>query len=630
MRFVSVAVRACLATLFFSITASAQTANVPAELIHYPEFIFFNGQVLTADADEDFTVSDAVAVRGNRIFTVGTNRQVRRLAGPATRVINLRGRSLTPGFIYNDGDNSVPAGDILKDSQWNGIIRPHLGGETVDQALATLSFIVEKEGEPGEPLFFNLRDTLSGTAMDSWGISTLDEVAPDNPVIVYLESSEGLMNSAMIELAIESGFPANHLHLDRDKNGEYTGRGGAQLVGFIGREVRPWPDPVWFDEVAVPSAVETLARYARHGVTVATGHMSAPTLTVLNRIFHEQPQNLAIRIYPGLDFLRQNPNGEMYLKRMGNLVDFSLSDERGEMVTIVGASVGPHSGTPDGLSGLLSIHPKKNVIKGLSPNPYGDNRWTGEWFTGLGQDELSAEQKKQTDYYNVMLARQHGWNVTGIHNMGSEGIRLAMQNIVEAEQQEKLYVEKLWRPHGFDHNIEWVPEVYDYYEAHPELKDLIRFGISLRSMTNQRQSEPLGLTNLIEVQWGMEGLERIAPLRTLQKNGIPFHIEGTEPRDDRSYPTWYMHKAVTRIDSDGRVIAAEEALDRESALLALTRWAARFIGADDEMGSIQVGKMADLVVFDGDLMNVPIERLADLKPVFTLVGGRVAYESPQL
>jgi len=622
--------RICLVLVFIPITSFAQLANVPPELIHYPEFVFFNGQVLTADADQDFTVAEAVAVRGNRVFAVGTNEKVRRLAGPTTRIIDLQGRSLTPGFIYNDGDNSVPAGDILKDSQWKGITRPHLGGETVDQALATLSFIVEQEGEPGEPLFFNLRDNLSGTAMDAWGISTLDEVAPDNPVIVYLESSEGLMNSAMIKLAIESGFPADHLHLDRDKNGEYTGRGGAQLVGFIGREVRPWPNPIWFDEVAVPSAVETLAKYARHGVTVATGHMSAPTLTVLNRIFHEQPQGLAIRVYPGLDFLRQNPNGEMYLKRMGNLVDFSLVDERGAMVTIVGASVGPHSGTPDGLSGLLSIHPKKNVIQGLSPNPYGDNRWTGEWFTGLSQGELTEEQKKQTDYYNVMLARQHGWNVTGIHNMGSEGIRLAMQNIVEAEQQDTLYVAKLWRPNGFDHNIEWVPEVYDYYEAHPELKDLIRFGISLRSMTNQRVSEPLGLTNLIEVQWGMEGLERIAPLRSLQREGIPFHIEGTEPRDDRSYPTWYMHKAVTRIDQDGRVIAPHEALDRESALLALTRWAARFIGADGEMGSVQAGKLADLVVFDGDLMDVPIEKLADLKAVFTMVGGQVAYESPEL
>jgi len=623
-------IKSCVAASLVSTTALAQTANVPTELIHYPEIVLLNGQVLTADRDQDFTVAEAVAVRGNRIFAVGTDQEIRRLAGPPTRLIDLRGRSLTPGFIYNDGDNAVPAGDILKDSQWNGVTHPHLGGATVDQALATLSFIVDKEGKNGQALYFNLTDTLSGTARDAWGLSTLDEVAPENPVIVYLESSEGLMNTAMIKLALDSGFPEDHFHLDRDENGEFTGRGGAQLVGFIGREIRPWPDPAWFDEVAMPGAVTTLAKYARHGVTVATGHMSAPTMTILNRLFHEQPENLAVRVYPGLDFLRQNPNGEMYLKRMGNLIDFSLSDERGAMITIVGASVGPHSGTPDGLSGMLSIHPKKKSIQGLSANPHGDNRWTSEWFTGLGQGELSEEQLTQTDYYNVMLARQHGWNVTGIHNMGSEGIRLAMQNIVEAEQQETLYVNELWRPQGFDHNIQWVPEVFDYYEAHPELKDLIRFGVSLRSMTNQRDSEPLGLTDLVELQWGMEGLEQIAPLRSLQKNGIPFHIEGTEPRDDRNYPTWYMHKAVTRIDRNDRVIAADEALDRESALLALTRWAARFIGADAEMGTVEAGKLADLVVFDGDLMDVPIEQLHELKPVLTLVGGRVAYESPDL
>jgi predicted amidohydrolase YtcJ len=605
------------------LTVQAQT-DVPAELIYYPEMVFHNGKVLTADADQDFTVSEAVAVRGNRILAVGTSAQIRRLAGPSTRVIDLKGRSLTPGFIYNDADNAVPAGDILKDSQWGGLTRAQLGGKTIDQALATLSHIVENEGKPGEPIYINLQDTWSGTASTAWDISTLDEVAPNNPLIIYLESSEGLMNTAMLELAIKSGLPADHFHIDRGEDGKFTGRAGAQVVGFVGREVRPWPDPVWFDEVAIPGAVKTLAEYAQNGITVATGHMSAPTMTVLNRLFHEQPQNLAVRVYPGLDFLRQNPNGEMYLKRMGNLVDFSLTDERGKMVTIVGASVGPHSGTPDGLSGLLSIHAKKNVIPGLSPNPYGDNRWTSEWTTGLKQGQLTPEQEKQTDFYNVMLARQHGWNVTGIHNMGSEGIRLAMQNVVTAEAQEKLYVKKMWRPHGFDHNIEWVPEIYAFYDANPILKEVVRFAVSLENGVDQRSSEPLGIAKLTEAQWGMEGLERMAPLHTLQQKGIPFHIEGSGP----SNPLKKIQQAVTRLDMDGRVIAPNEKLDRQSAFLGLTRWAARFIGSQNEMGSIQPGFMADLVVFDGDIMAVPIEKLGELKPVMTLVGGKVAWEAP--
>jgi predicted amidohydrolase YtcJ len=543
----------------------------------------------------------------------------------------VKGRSLTPGFIYNDGDNADPAGDILKDSQWGGFVRPHLGGSTLDQALATLSFIVDQEGAGEEAMFFNLTDSWAGIAMESWDIATLDEVAPETPIAVYLDSSYSLVNTAMIDLALDKGFPEDHFHLDRDANGDYTGRSGAQLNGFIGREVRPWPDPKWFDEVAMPEAREMLAKYARHGVTVATGHMSAPTMTVLNRLFHEDDgRYLAVRVYPGLDFLRQNPEGEKYLKRIGNLVDFSLVDGRGPMVTIVGASVGPHSGSPDAAAGLLTIEPKKTVIPELSPNTHGYNRWTAEWFTGLSQDELNEKQQKQTDYYNVMLARQHGWNVTGVHNMGSEAIRLAMQNVSAAENQEALYIKELWRPQGFDHNIDWIEEVFDYYEAHPELKDIIRFGVSLRGGINQRDARPLGLENVIELQYGKEALPRMAPLRTLLDRGIPFHIEGTEPNEGRSNPTWYMQTAVTRMSRDGEIIGAQEALDREAAMLALTRWAARFIGAEDDLGTIEAGKLADLVVFESNIMDVPIEELSKTLPVMTLVGGRVAYESEDL
>ena len=615
-----------LATQLYSVSVSAQANNVPAELIHYPDFVFYNGQVLTADKDVDFTVAEAVAVRGNRVFKVGTTEEIRRLAGPSTRTVDLKGRSVTPGFIYNDGDNSVPAGDILKNSQWQNRVQPQVGGQTLDEILATMASIVDTQGQPGQPMFFDLQDQWATGAMETWNADTLNEIAPNNPIIVYLDSSYGILNSSMIDLAIKEGFPADHFHLDRDESGKATGVGGAQLVGFVGREVRPWPEPAWFEEVAIPEAVESLKNYARHGVTVATGHMSAPTMTVLNKLFHEHPEDLAVRVYPGLDFLRQNPNAEMYLKRMGNLVDFSLIDARGPMVTIVGASVGPHAGSEDAGASLLTIAPKKNVIANISPNTNGYNRWTGQWFTGLSQGDLSPEQMKQTDYYNVMLARQHGWNVTGVHNRGSEGIRLAMQNVLEAETQDKLYIKKLWRPQGFDHNIDWPKEVYDYYSAHPELQEVIRFGVSLATMVSQRDS--LGVKNVIEAQYGYDVLERLAPLGTLQKLGIPFHIEGTEPGDKDDYPTWYMHRAVTRLDKDGRIIAPEEALDRKSAMLALTRWAARFIGSEKDMGSIQPGMLADLVVFDGNILDVPIEKLPEVRAIMTLVGGQIAYEAP--
>ena len=196
--------------LLVLLPTAAWSQDLPPELVRYADFVFYNGNVLTADADRDFTVAEAVAVRDETILAVGTSERILRFAGPDTRRIDLAGRSLTPGFIYSDGDNAVPAGDIIKDSQWGGFTHPHLGGESLDQALATLSFIVDQESASGVPLFFNLSDSWASIAMRSWGISTLDEVAPEIPIAVYLDSSYGLVNTAMIELALSKGFPVDH------------------------------------------------------------------------------------------------------------------------------------------------------------------------------------------------------------------------------------------------------------------------------------------------------------------------------------------------------------------------------------------------------------------------------------
>lgn len=66
----------------------------------------------------------------------------------------------------------------------------------------------------------------------------------------------------------------------------------------------------------------------------------------------------------------------------------------------------------------------------------------------------------------------------------------------------------------------------------------------------------------------MEGLERVAPLKTLEHKGIRFHIEGSGPRN----PLRKLYMAVIRLDDDGRVIVPEESLSREATFLGLIRW----------------------------------------------------------
>lgn len=589
-------------------------------IMNYADMVLYNGRIITAD--DDFSIAEAVAVRDGKFLATGDSDAMLELAGPQTRRIDLQGRSMTPGFIYSDGDNAIPGGDLVKDSQWGGTIQDQIGGETIEQVEKTITYIAENEALPNEIIFLKVSDQWAGPMLESWNRRTLDELSPENPTMLLPDCCHAIANTRLLELMNAEGFPENHLHLIKDERGEPTGQLGANAVGFVGRELRPFPPPEWIQEHGIAAARDKIQEYAAAGITTATGHMTGLTVLILNELY--KSGQLQIRVHPALDLMRQNAFPERTLARVGNLMDFALVDERGPMVQIVGTAVGPHSGAPDAAISLLTLEPKINVIPELGRNPNGYDRWSAEIFTGKGTAELSEEQRKDTEYYNLMLARQYGYNINGVHNMGSGGIMLAMQALLDAENQDTLYVPELSRAQALDHNIDWVPENLAFFKQHEEFfRKNLRMGVSLRTAMDQRDATILGYEDVVSLQYGWEGLERMAPLKTLLDAGIPFHIEGTDPRNK---PMKIVKDAVTRVDRKGRVVAPQEALTREQAILALTRWPARFMSAEDELGSIEPGKWADLVVFDGDILGSPIEQIDQIDTVLTVVGGRVAYE----
>jgi len=592
-------------------------------IMKYADIILINGKVITAD--NDFSIAEAVAIRDGKFLAVGDTNDILPLAGPNTKRIDLLGKSVTPGFIYSDGDNAIPGGDLVKESQWGGTIQGRIGGETIEQVEQTITYIAENEALEDEIIFLKVSDQWAGPMLETWDKSRLDELSPNNPTMLLPDCCHAIANSKLLEVMANEGFPQNHFHLIKDESGEANGQLGANAVGFVGRELRPFPPPEWIEEFGINAAKAEMQEYAAAGITTATGHMTGLTVLVLNRLF--KSGDLRIRVHPGLDLMRQNAFPERTLARVGNIMDFALVDERGPMVQIVGTAVGPHTGAPDAAISLMTIEPKTNIIPELGRNPNGYDRWSAEMFTGKGTQDLTLEELKDTEYYNLMLARQYGYNVNGVHNMGSGGIQLSMQAIIDAENLPVKYVPELSRAQALDHNIDWVPENYEFYKQNEAmLKDKIRFGVSLGSAMRQRDADILGYEDVIELQYGWEGVERMAPLKSLVDNNIPFHIEGTDPRNK---PMKIVKDAVTRIDRKGRVVAAHEALTREQAILAITRWAARFMSAEDELGTIEAGKWADLVVFDGDIMGAPIEEIDLIPTVLTLVGGRVAYEAGQ-
>jgi len=610
-------------SVFIGLMASMVAVAQPQLIMNYADTVLYNGKVVTAD--DNFAIAEAVAIRDGKFLAVGKTTDILPLAGPDTRKVDLQGKSVLPGFIYSDGDNAVPGGDLVKDSQWNGTIQSQIGGETIEQIEQTITHIAENEALPGEIVFIKTADNWAGAILETWNRDTLDELSPNNPTLLLPDCCYAIANSALIELMLKQGFPPEHLHLMKDANGRITGQLGANAVGFVGRELRPFPPAEWINEHGIKAARETIKHYAAEGITIATGHMTGLTVLILNHLFKDG--TLAMRVHPALDLMRQNAFPERTLGRVGNLMDFALSDERGPMVQIVGTAVGPHTGAPDAAIGLMTIEPKTNILPELGKNAHGYDRWSGQFFNNKGTMELTEEERKQTEYHNFMLARQYGYNVNGVHNMGSGGIMLSMKAIVAAEAQQGLYEPTLSRAQALDHNIDWMPENFEYFEQHKELlTKYLRVGVSLSTAMRQRDAKMFGYEDVVSAQYGWEGLERMAPLRSLLDAGIPFHIEGTDP-DNK--PLSIVKDAVTRIDRKGRVVAPQEALTREQAILALTRWGARFISAEHLFGTIEAGKYADLVVFDGNVMDIPIAQIDSIRPVLTLVGGKVAFEAGQ-
>jgi predicted amidohydrolase YtcJ len=120
----------------------------------------------------------------------------------------------------------------------------------------------------------------------------------------------------------------------------------------------------------------------------------------------------------------------------------------------------------------------------------------------------------------------------------------------------------------------------------------------------------------------------MARLSTIQQSGVMWGFGSDGSRANQINPFVTLGWAVT-----GKMVGGTQALrpgntiSREDALIAHTRHNAFFVFQEENLGSIQPGKQADLVVLDRDYLTVPADQIKDIKPVMTLVGGRVVYDA---
>jgi predicted amidohydrolase YtcJ len=590
-------------------------AQVPPELIAYPDLIVVNGKILTVDAS--FTIAEAVAVRDGRVLAVGTTADIRRLTGPNTKVIDAGGRSVAPGFIASDGDNSFAGGDLYKDTLINGKVGEQMRGTSVAEILDKARALAAT-AKPGTLVFIRLADEWIND-LSKLTVRDADSLSPANPTMFALSGSDALVNTAMLKLAFANGLPLHHVGVIKDAAGNPTGQLFGGAMGMVGWNLRDWPE-LTEDIYAQQERINT--EMLRDGVTTVTGHASGYTVTIISQMFHMG--RLPLRFRPDIDFARQNPLADQFLRRTPNLVNFELGDG---MVKISGAALGPVDGASDA-GGILTNQSKLRVHPVIGGGAFGRNNWTGSSFTGRMWQTLSPEEKRTTEAGTLMLLRKHGWNIGGNHNMGSQATTIVLETMIEAEKQPDIKVRTLLARNSLDHNLIWDARSIALAK---EIGDTMAFGLNAEVFSPRTVRGE----DMLMSQYGETGIARMQPVKDLLQAGINVHSEGVRT------PLFRVERLVTRTSGYQsrreragavapalRTWAPEQAIDRKQALRMITINAARFISEERMLGSIEEGKYGDMVVLNGDYMAVADAKLDELEPVITIVGGKVVWEAP--
>jgi predicted amidohydrolase YtcJ len=118
-----------------------------------------------------------------------------------------------------------------------------------------------------------------------------------------------------------------------------------------------------------------------------------------------------------------------------------------------------------------------------------------------------------------------------------------------------------------------------------------------------------------------------AQFRTILDNGIKAGIEGDGVHISTLNPWPHIQYAVTGVNALGQLINAGQQITRKEAVRAFSRENAWFLRMEDEIGSIEPGKLGDLIVLDKDYLTVPDADLWTIRPVLTVVGGKVVHDT---
>ena len=586
--------------VFCPFVTAALAQDLPPEILRYADTVLYNGQILTMDQDQPpIREAQAMAIRDGLILAVGDNDRILAMAGPDTQRVDLAGKAVTPGFVDTHShpnsyalrhyrDEYTPA--YLKALEDNHVRFARVRWDSVETAQADFKTFAANL-PAGEWIYTT--SMLNPTVMSELRRTDLDEAVPDHPLYIMIGNAmRGLANTKMLDIIVER-YGENLPGIVRDEQGVATGFMFGAAGTVIDQEVIPQTPP----EVLKPFFKRELEEWVAIGVTTLSTRLRGNEISAYAQL--DRDGELPLRLGYSHEIGRGNPFLERDLKRLGNLQGHGT-----DWMWMIGISIGiPDGNGPGGAPGLWSgstcTTPEKNIV--LADDYYPE----GLCFWDLPGDPGAD---------SVLVANRYGYRISGVHTFGDQGFMKLLDAFEEADQESSIQ----GRRFGLDHGLMVSPEV---------VEKSARLGVTWSLQPPLAYSRyAAGISRV----FGEEYAHRwVLPTKSLIDAGARVTYGADTHNDPERHPLFNLEVLVTRVSEDGIVYGPRERIDRSNGLLMLTRWGAEYVMRDDELGSIEAGKLADLVVLDQSPLSSDVadEDLSEIKVIATLIGGEVAYGS---
>lgn len=557
--------------------------------------LFYNGNILTLT---DVNMPEAILVQDGKIIGVGNMSSLLTRTSNELEMIDLKGKTLLPGFIATHTHPDLSA-YLFSFVDLSGF--KHSDPKEVWAELKT----AVANAKEGQWIFCKGFDPILVPGLKSPHIDQLDAIAPKNPVVILAQSMHSAWaNSKAFE---EVGITAKTPRPSESSYFEIDAKGN--LTGFISEveAMNPFTSKALGQIDYKKNMVGVLNEYASHGITsIATaglfGENDRP-LTLLRYLSSENP-SLFLKSLGLIGALPKRENfvrNFVYLKADSPFPIPEAPERTDPKFQIIGIKLW-YDGSP--YTGSMYLY-EPYLASQLMQEGLGIQR--GTYGNSVISRDIFKERLKTYHKKGFQLA---------IHSQGDRATQEVTDDIAKTLNEFPRQDHR----HRLEHCLLLPISLTE---------DIRKLGITLSFHINHLYYYGDALRDEI---LGPNRANIMLPIRSAEKSGIRFTLHADQPMYSED-PLSLMETSISRKTRNGNSLGFNEHINRISALKALTIEAAWQLGMEKQMGSIEPGKFADLIILSENPLENKVDDLRKIKILATYIGGKLAFErnhSPNL